>query len=154
LSKNNLSHIARANGPSKAWLFYEFRSNLTALQKLKSPISIVTIMTYKHRYCYSIAFTTGLILLMKVHKYILPQHVMKIFGRLVLCWGMLWRWSQDWRDQQTKKLTRKTISVVGLQLHSLEAEEERRRRDKFMSILGNPSHPLYELWQMGSPFSH
>ena len=118
------------------------------------PISIVTIMTYKHRYCYSIAFTTGLILLMKVHKYILPQHVMKIFGRLVLCWGMLWRWSQDWRDQQTKKLTRKTISVVGLQLHSLEAEEERRRRDKFMSILGNPSHPLYELWQMGSPFSH
>ena len=52
-------------------------------------------------------------------------------------------------------LVRKASSVVGLELDSLEVVVERRMRDKFKSILGNPSHPLHaELWQMGSPFHH
>ena len=53
------------------------------------------------------------------------------------------------------KLVRKVSSVVGLELDSLEAVAEKRTRDKIKSILGNPSHPLYdELWQMGSTFSY
>ena len=67
LSWSSLSHIARANGPSKAWLFYEFRTpylSMLTLQQVKmkkSPIYIMTYMTCKHRYCYSITFTTWLI---------------------------------------------------------------------------------------------
>ena len=58
-------------------------------------------------------------------------------------------------SNRLNKLVRKASSVVGLELDSLEVVVERRIREKFKSILGNPSHPLYaELRQMGSPFSH
>ena len=50
---------------------------------------------------------------------------------------------------------RKASPVMGLELDSLGVVVERRMRDKFKSILRNPSHPLYaELWQMGSTFCH
>lgn len=45
-------------------------------------------------------------------------------------------------------------SVVGLQLDSQEAMEERRIRDTIRTIQGNPSLSLYiELWHRGSNFS-
>ena len=57
--------------------------------------------------------------------------------------------------QRLNKLVRKASSVVGLELDCLEVVVERRMRDKFKSIFGNQSHPLYvELWQMGSNLSH
>ena len=62
---------------------------------------------------------------------------------------------EDGESSRLNKLVRKASSVVGLELDSLEVVVERRMRDKFKSILGNPSHPLHaELWQMGSPFHH
>ena len=74
LSWSSLSNIAGANGPSNAWLFYEFRtpyrSTLTLKhgENKKSPVNMMTYMTCIHRYCYCITFTTWLIQLIKVHK--------------------------------------------------------------------------------------
>ena len=68
------------------------------------------------------------------------------------CWG---GGIKAGESNRLNKLVRKASSVVGLELDSLEVVVERRMRDKFKSILGNPSHPLHaELWQMGSPFHH
>ena len=43
------------------------------------------------------------------------------------------------------KLVRKAASVVGARLDSLEEVAERRMRSKISAILGNASHPLYEV---------
>lgn len=52
-------------------------------------------------------------------------------------------------------LVRMSSSVVGLELHSLEAAAERRMMDTMNTVLNNPSHSLDdELWQMDSAFSH
>ena len=68
------------------------------------------------------------------------------------CWG---GGIKAGESNRLKKLVRKASSVVGLELDSLEVVVERRMRDKFKSIMGNPSHPLHaELWQMRSTFSH
>ena len=68
------------------------------------------------------------------------------------CWG---GGIKAGESNRLNKLVRKASSVVGLELDSLEVVVERRMRDKFKSIMGNPSHPLHaELWQMGSTFSH
>ena len=68
------------------------------------------------------------------------------------CWG---GGIMAGESNRLNKLVRKASSVVGLELDSLEVVVERRMRDKFESIMGNPSHPLHaELWQMGSTFSH
>lgn len=49
----------------------------------------------------------------------------------------------------------KSSSVVGLELHSLEAVAERRMMDMMNTVLNNPSYPLHdELWQMDSTISH
>ena len=77
LSWSSLSHIARANGPPQAWLFYEFRNthqSLLTLQHCQNEKSPVNIMTFMNRYCYGKTFTTWLILLIKVHKHRFSHH--------------------------------------------------------------------------------
>ena len=52
-------------------------------------------------------------------------------------------------------LVQESSSVVGQELHSLEAVAERRMTDMMNGVLNNPSHPLDdELWQMDSTLSH
>ena len=77
LSWSSLSHIARANGPPQAWLFFEFRNthqSLLTLQHCQNEKSPVNIMTFMNRYCYGKTFTTWLILLIKVHKHRFSHH--------------------------------------------------------------------------------
>lgn len=64
-------------------------------------------------------------------------------------------WGGGIESDDANKLVWKSSSVVGLELHSLEAVAERRMMDMMNTVLNNPSHPLGdELWQMDSTFSY
>ena len=70
----------------------------------------------------------------------------------VACWGSSAKKGEMGR---LNKLVKKASSVVGEKMDSVEEVGERRMGDKLLSILENPSHPLYaELSQRRSCFSH
>ena len=70
----------------------------------------------------------------------------------VVCWGSSIRASDT---NRLDKIIKKTGSVLGLKLESLETVVERRMLNKLLSIMDNKQHPLHQtVDRQRSNFSH